>query len=82
MKIDATWTVNDLLDEAVRALNDVDSGETFTVSELFRGFEWKRLPMGTRIKLGSRFFEITKDLNSPILPTEKTSQNQQRYIKK
>ena len=44
MKIDATWTVNDLLEEAMRTLEDVESGETFTVSDLFRGFEWKRLP--------------------------------------
>lgn len=82
MKIDATWSVNDLLDEAMRTLEDVESGETFTVSDLFRGFEWKRLPMGTRIKLGSQFFEVTKDINSPIIPQEKTPQNQQKYTKK
>ena len=82
MKIDANWTVSDLLEEAKRTLEDVEPGETFTVSDLFRGFEWKRLPMGTRIKLGSQFFEITKDVDSPIVPTEKTGQNQQKYIKK
>lgn len=82
MKIDSTWSVDALLDEALKVLMDVESGETFTVSDLFRGFEWKRLPMGTRIKLGTRFFDITKDLNSPIIPAEKTAQNQQIYIKK
>ncbi len=82
MKIDATWNVSDLLDEAMRILEDVEPGETFTVSDLFRGFEWKRLPMGTRIKLGSQFFEKTKDLDSPIIPEEKTPQNQQKYTKK
>jgi len=82
MKIDATWTVNDLLDEAMRTLDDVESGEEFTVSDLFRGFEWKRLPMGTRIKLGSQFFEQTKNLDSRVIPAEKTAQNQQKYTKK
>lgn len=82
MKIDSTWSVDALLDEALKVLMDVESGETFTVSDLFRGFEWKRLPMGTRIKLGSQFFEVTKDVDSPIIPTEKTAQNQQKYTKK
>ena len=82
MKIDGTWTVDALLDEAIRALEDVEPGETFTVLDLFRGFEWKRLPMGTRIKLGSQFFDAAKDVNSPAIPTEKTAQNQQKYTKK
>jgi len=82
MKIDATWTVTDLLNEAMRTLEDVEPGEEFTVSDLFRGFEWKRLPMGTRIKLGSQFFEQTKDVTSPVIPSEKTAQNQQKYTKK
>ncbi len=57
--------------------------EVFTVRDLFRGIEWRRIPIGKRIQLGSRFYnevEISKKIKG-IKATTKTSQNQQQYMK-
>ena len=56
--------------------------EEFTVRDLFRGIEWRRIPIGKRIQLGSRFYnEVKSEKIKGITPTKKTSQNQQQYMK-
>jgi hypothetical protein len=56
--------------------------EVFTVKDLFTGIEWKRIPLGKRIQLGSRFFsEVNNNKITGIWPTDKTTQNQQQYKK-
>jgi len=81
--ITATTTVQDLLTLAVNKLNDVPSGEAFIVRDLFCGVDWKRVPMGTRIKLGSMFLDyVTNPANGIAVELlEKTPQNQQKYKK-
>lgn len=81
--ITATTTVQDLLTLAVNKLNDVPSGEVFIVRDLFCGVDWKRVPMGTRIKLGSMFLDyVTNPTNGIAVELlEKTPQNQQKYKK-
>ena len=83
MKIDAATPLDVLLQAAKDTLELVETGEVFTVRELFRGFEWKRLPMGERIRLGSLFYVYaqTEGLDRVTIG-EKTKQNQQQYIKK
>lgn len=80
--IDNTTSLQTLLDTAIAALDDVAPGEEFTVKELFRGFEWKRVQQGCRIKLGSMFFAYAKNNGAALLTVcGKTPQNQQIYRK-
>ena len=81
--IDANTTVQALLDLATAKLNEIPSGETFIVRDLFCGVDWKRIPMGTRIQLGSMFFNRVCDPAGGLsaAPLDKTPQHQQRYKK-
>ena len=81
--IDKNTSLATLFDIAVSILNEVDSGEIFIVRDLFRGFEWARIPKGDRTKLGSMFLAYANgDIGSAIIePVDKTPQNQQKYKK-
>ncbi len=73
-----------LLEYAIEVVDqDLNSGEIFTVRDLFRGFEWKRLAVGPRIKLGSMFYAWAQsdDGSSIVEIKEKNKQNQQQYQK-
>lgn len=77
-------SVDDLYDYAVDSLNDVMNGEKFIVNDLFRGFEWKRIPMGSRTRLGKKFFDhqpVSRNGMPLVKPLGKTAQNQQIYLK-
>lgn len=83
MRITDTTSVADLSLAAQTALRDVESGEVFTVRDLFRGFEWNRLSKGTRIQLGSVFNSYAKGKGTDLVEIgKKNAQNQQQYIKK
>lgn len=85
MHIHSATSVADLLLAAQAALRDVESGEEFTVRDLFRGFEWNRIPRGVRLQLGSVFNAYVKDPNQGgklVSIGNKNAQNQQLYIKK
>lgn len=89
MRITADTSLADLLLAAQTALRDVEPGEIFTVRDLFRGFEWNRLPRGVPSKLGTLFFVYAEKEGKDLIeiPKEddknkKTKQNQQLYIKK
>lgn len=67
---------------ALTSLDDVSQGEKFIVKDLFRGFEWNRIPVGNRTKLGSMFLNKATEENSYLIkPLDKTPQNQQIYEK-
>lgn len=36
--------VNKLLEQAISEINFVEVGEIFLVKDLFKGYEWKRIP--------------------------------------
>lgn len=75
--------VNQLLTESLKEIENLKSGEVFLVRDLFKGYEWNRIPINVRLRLGFLFFnEITKPEHSDkIVPTEKTSSKQQKYKK-
>lgn len=78
-----TTTLQDLFDAAVLSLVDVLPGEEFIVRDLFRGFEWNRIPRGDRTKLGSIFLAYAGRDGITLVETRgKTPQNQQIYKKK
>ena len=51
--VDMNTSLQDLFEIVIRTLDDVKTGESFIVKELFRGFEWNRIKKGNRTKLGS-----------------------------
>ena len=80
--ITKTSTLPELYDYAILSAKDVASGEVFIVRDLFRGFEWNRIPKGMRIKLGSMFFAYAQGAASnEFAILDKTPQNQQKYRK-
>ena len=81
--INESTGLHTLFDIAVSTLKEVDTGEIFIVKDLFRGFEWARIPKRERTKLGSMFFAYANgDVGCAIIePVGKTPQNQQKYKK-
>lgn len=81
--INAQTSVLDLLAISKQAINDVNSGETFIVKDLFRGFEWKRISAPDRTRLGSQFLIYAQSEGAANLEINgKTPQNQQMYTKR
>lgn len=81
--ITSNTDLQELFDLSITAVSDVSPGEQFIVRDLFRGFEWNRIPKGHRTKLGGMFFAYATGSGSDTLePLDKTAQNQQRYKKK
>ncbi len=75
-------SLDELFTEAKKTTMEVLPGEEFIVKELFRGFEWNRIPRGIRTKLGAMYFIYAKGEGSEgIVPLDKTAQNQQKYKK-
>ncbi len=81
--VDMNTSLQDLFEIVIRTLDDVKTGESFIVKELFRGFEWNRIKKGNRTKLGSMVlaYANSNDGSSVIEPLGKTPQNQQIYKK-
>lgn len=81
--ITTNTTLQELFDAAVLSLKDVLPDEEFIVKDLFRGFEWNRIPRGDRTKLGSMFLAFAGKEGADLLEAlGKTPQNQQIYRKK
>lgn len=81
--IDATITAQELFELAIEKLSDVPSGDKFIVRDLFCGVDWNRIPLGTRIKLGSLFLIYAEHEGQNIVKKldEKSTQKQQIYEK-
>lgn len=76
------FDVNSLLKQAVSETDNLKAGETFLVKDLFKGYEWNRIPRKTRLLLGSVFLNaVNTDQNLKIDVFEKTPSNQQKYRK-
>lgn len=74
--------VNNLLDEAIKETENLNEGEVFLVKELFKGYIWNRIPRKDRLLLGTLFLnQVNKMDGKGIEAIEKTSSNQQRYMK-
>lgn len=44
-----------LMKKALNELTNLQSGETFLLKDLFKGYEWNRLDRNIRLKLGILF---------------------------
>ena len=76
------YDVNCLLDEAIKETENLNEGEAFLVKDLFKGYIWNRIPRKDRLLLGTLFLNRVNQMNILLKAIEKTSSNQQRYIKK
>lgn len=72
-------TANELLIEAIRELDKVESGETFIVKDLFQGIRWNRFPRNERLLLGTLFLNYIKTRRTDITPNGKNGSSQQKY---
>jgi hypothetical protein len=75
-------TVNELLDIAKAELENLLQGEIFLVRDLFKGYEWNRISRSNLLLLGTLFLNYIKTNDIGIVPIEKTSSGQQRYVSK
>lgn len=73
--------VDVLLERALSEIEMLKEGEIFLVKDLFKGYEWNRIPVKDRLLLGTLFLHATHKEKSKIIPVEKTSSHQQRYQK-
>ena len=73
--------VNKLLELAIKEAENLENGEIFLVKELFKGYEWNRIPRKDRLLLGTLFLNYISSKAGNIQPIEKTTSGQQRYKK-
>ena len=52
--------VNTLLDMAIKEADNLFDGEEFLVKDLFKGYEWNRIPRKDRLLLGTLFLNYVK----------------------
>ncbi|MFH1512398.1 MAG: single-stranded DNA-binding protein [Bacillota bacterium] len=77
----ASPSVQKLLIQAVREAGSLKSGEEFLVSDLFKGYEWKRIPIKDRLLLGSLVLAECNNNNTGFTPSRKNRSNLQIYRK-
>ena len=75
--------VEDLYDMAVAAIAEVKKDDIFIVRDLFRGIDWRYLPQGKRIALGSMILSYAESEEGKkiLQKLDKTPQGQQKYRK-
>lgn len=52
--------INELLEYAINELSNIKKNETFTLKDLFKGYEWGRINQGNRRKLGTLFLNYAE----------------------
>lgn len=75
------YSVNVLLEEAIKETENLEEGEIFLVKDLFKGYVWNRIQVKDRLLLGTLFLNYVHQGNSPLYAIEKTSSHQQLYKK-
>jgi len=71
--------VNELLEIAIKETENLMDDEVFLVKDLFKVYEWNRIPRNDRLLLGTLFLNYVNKTNGKILAIEKTSSGQQKY---
>lgn len=75
------FDVNDLLLRAEKETENLNEGEIFLVKDLFKGYQWNRVPLRDRLLLGTLFLNFVNREGGSIVAYEKTSSKQQKYKK-
>ena len=71
--------VDVLLERALSEVELLKEEEIFLVKDLFKGYEWNRIPVKDRLLLGTLFLHDVHKEKVPVIAVEKTSSHQQRY---
>jgi len=79
MPVDSETPREVLLCCAENELENLHTGETFIVADLFCGYEWRRISIENRKQLGKAFYAMVQN-KTGIQALGKTPQNQQRYV--
>jgi len=75
------YDVNELLEKATKEIEDLFVGEVFLVKDLFKGYEWNRIPRKDRLLLGTLFLNRVNKMGGKLKAIEKTASNQQKHNK-
>ena len=73
-------TANELLEMAIQETKLLNVNEKFTLKDLFKGYEWKRLNQGIRSTLGTLFLNYA-DSNPSIKIVNTAGQKEYIIIK-
>jgi len=73
---------NALLEEAKVETSNLKEGEIFLARDLFKGYIWKRIELRDRLLLGTLFLNYVQVNDIGVVAIEKTSSNQQKYMKR
>lgn len=71
--------VDVLLERALYEIKFLKENEIFLVKDLFKGYEWNRIPVKDRLLLGTLFLHEVHKERIPVIAVEKTSSHQQKY---
>lgn len=72
----------DLFNQLVNELSYLQTNDEFLISDLFKGYEWKKIAKADRLWLGRKFLNRVKNNEiKNIEVMEKTSSNKQVYKK-
>lgn len=82
-EVNNMFDVNIALEQAILETKFLNKGEVFLVKDLFKGYEWNRIPRKSRLLLGTLFLNhVNSSNNNEIEAIDKTSSNQQKYRKR
>ncbi|MCL2107104.1 MAG: single-stranded DNA-binding protein [Oscillospiraceae bacterium] len=70
------------LKSAISELAQLYEGETFSLSDLFRGYEWKRIPIQSRTLLGRYFLDFACKEEGKQLIGILNGPGRQRYVRR
>lgn len=73
------FDVNKLLELAIKETEKLTNDEIFLVKELFKGYEWNRIPRNERLLLGTLFLNYVNKTGGSVQAIEKTTSGQQKY---
>lgn len=73
--------IDTLLQTAVKETRKLETGETFLVRDLFKGYVWNRISRGDRLLLGSLFLSYVDNHDGKIAREKKGVSGQQVYRK-
>lgn len=77
------FDVNIALEQAILETKNLNKDEVFLVKDLFKGYEWNRIPRKSRLLLGTLFLnQVNSSNNNEIEAIDKTTSNQQKYRKR
>ncbi|MEI7885501.1 MAG: DUF1413 domain-containing protein [Clostridia bacterium] len=71
--------VNKLLLRAEKETALLHEDEIFLLKDLFKGYEWNRIPIKDRLLLGTLFLNFVNKTEGNIVAFAKSSSKQQKY---